>query len=288
MGLPMAKRVVGAGHQVFTTFHKNRGPADELAALGAQIVPTAAEVARNAETVITVLPADAEVRETVLGANGLIRGFQAGQILIEMTTATAFTIQEVEAALAPAGVRVLDAPVSGGTTAAAAGTLTIMVGGEKDLLETCRPLLETMGKTIPHVGGVGMGKVVKIVNQVLAATHLLAMGEALALGVKCGADPKVMHEVLKTSSGYSKMMDLRLPGFLFEGSFQPGFKLDLMKKDLNLAVDSAQALAVPLSFGSLAAQVFAAASTAGRGAQDFSAAADFLAGLAGVRLSGRQ
>jgi len=196
-------------------------------------------------------------------------------------------VLEVQAALAGVGGRVLDAPVSGGTTAAANGTLTIMVGGDADLLEQCRPLLETMGKTIPHVGAVGQGKVVKIVNQVLAATHLLAMGEALALGVKCGADPKVIYEVLKTSSGYSKMMDLRLPGFLFNGSFQPGFKLDLMKKDLNLAVDSAQALAIPLVFGSLAAQVFAAASTAGRGGQDFSAAAEFLAGLSGARLDGQ-
>jgi 3-hydroxyisobutyrate dehydrogenase-like beta-hydroxyacid dehydrogenase len=288
MGLPMAKRVVGAGHQVFTAVHRNRAPADELASLGARVLATPAEVARNAEAVITVLPADAELKETALGAGGLIEGFQAGKVLIEMTTATAFTVREVEAALAAAGGRVLDAPVSGGTTAAAAGTLTIMVGGDADLLEQCRPLLETMGKAIRHVGAVGMGKVVKIVNQVLAATHLLAMGEALALGVRCGADPKVMYEVLKTSSGYSRMMDLRLPGFLFDGAFQPGFKLDLMKKDLNLAVDSAQALALPLAFGGLAAQVFAAASTAGRGAEDFSAAADFLARLAGVRLDGER
>jgi 3-hydroxyisobutyrate dehydrogenase-like beta-hydroxyacid dehydrogenase len=283
----MAKRVVGAGHRVFTTIHRNRAPAEELAALGARILPTPAEVARAAETVITVLPADAELKETVLGADGLLRGFQAGKVLIEMTTATAITVLEVEAALAGVGGRVLDAPVSGGTTAAANGTLTIMVGGDADLLEQCRPLLETMGKTIPHVGAVGQGKVVKIVNQVLAATHLLAMGEALALGVKCGADPKVIYEVLKTSSGYSKMMDLRLPGFLFNGTFEPGFKLDLMKKDLNLAVDSAQALAIPLLFGSLAAQVFAAASAAGRGGQDFSAAAEFLAGLSGARLDGQ-
>lgn len=287
MGLPMAKRVVSAGHQVFTTFHRNRAPVEELAALGARILPTPAEVARNSQTIITVLPADAELKETALGAEGLIHGFGAGKVLVEMTTATAFTVLEVEAALVAVGGRVLDAPVSGGTPAAANGTLTIMVGGDADLLEQCRPLLETMGKTIPHVGAVGQGKVVKIVNQVLAATHLLAMGEALALGVKCGADPKVIYEVLKTSSGYSKMMDLRLPGFLFNGSFQPGFKLDLMKKDLNLAVDSAQALAIPLVFGSLAAQVFAAASTAGRGGQDFSAAAEFLAGLSGARLDGQ-
>ncbi|MDP2997430.1 MAG: NAD(P)-dependent oxidoreductase [Bryobacterales bacterium] len=286
MGLPMAKRVIGAGHQLRTTFHRNRAPAEELAALGARVLSTPAEVARESEAVITILPADAELKQAVLGANGVLEGFAAGKVLIEMTTATAFTVREVEAALAGVGGRVLDAPVSGGTPAAANGTLTIIVGGDADLLEQCRPLLESMGKSIPHVGAVGQGKVVKIVNQVLAATHLLAMAEALALGIKCGGDPKVIYEVLKTSSGYSKMMDLRLPGFLFNGAFQPGFKLDLMKKDLNLAVDSAQALAIPLAFGSLAAQIFAAASTAGRGGEDFSAAADFLAGLAGARLDG--
>lgn len=284
MGLPMAKRVVGAGYQVLTTVHRNRAPAEELANLGAQILSTPAEVARNAETVITVLPADAELKETALGRDGLLHGFAAGKVLIDMTTATAFSMQEVEAALGKAGGRVLDAPVSGGTLAAANGTLTIMVGGDAELLEQVRPLLETMGKNVLHVGSVGQGKVVKIVNQAMAAIHLLAMAEAFALGAKCGADPNVLYEVIKTSSGYSKMMDLRLPGFLFEGTFKPGFKLDLMKKDLNLAVDSAQAKGIPLMFGSLAAQVFSAASTAGRGGEDFSAAADLLAGLAGATL----
>jgi 3-hydroxyisobutyrate dehydrogenase-like beta-hydroxyacid dehydrogenase len=286
MGLPMAKRVAGAGHQLFT-FARRRAPAEELAALGAAIAATPAEVAAKADIVITVLPADAELREVALGPGGLLEAFGQGKVLIDMTTGTAQALLEVERALAQRGGRVLDAPVSGGTTAAADGTLTIMVGGDAGLLEECRPLLASMGKTILHVGAVGQGKVVKIVNQVLAATHLLAIGEAFALGAKCGADPKVLYEVIKTSSGYSRMMDLRLPGFLLDGSFKPGFKLDLMKKDLNLAVDSAQALSVPLPFGSLAAQVFAAASLAGKGAQDFSAAAEFLAGLAGVRLDGR-
>lgn len=283
MGLPMAKRVAGAGYQVVTTWHRRRAPAEELAALGAAVVETPAEVARQTGVIITIVPADAELRETALGANGLLEAFEPGKILIDMTTATAGTLLEVEKALAGRGGRVLDAPVSGGTVGAASGTLTIMVGGDAGLLDEVRPLLETMGKNIVHVGGVGQGKLVKIVNQVMAAIHLLAMGEAFALGLKCGADPKVLYDVIKASSGYSKMMDLRLPGFLFEGTFKPGFKLDLMKKDVNLAVDSAKSLGIPLMFGSLAAQVFSAASTAGRGAEDF-AAADFLAGLAGARL----
>ena len=283
MGLPMAKRVVGAGYQTFSTFHKRREPADELAALGAQLLSSPAEVARVCDVVITIVPADAELKLVALGPDGLIEGFSPGKILIDMTTATALCLQEVEQSLAAAGGRVLDAPVSGGTAAAAQGTLTIMVGGETALLEECRPLLETMGTRIIHVGPVGQGKVVKMINQVMAAVHLLTIGEAFALGVKCGADPKVLYEVIKVSSGYSKMMDLRLPDFLLAGRFEPGFKLDLMKKDINLAVDSARAAGVPLTLTAEAARIFAAASAAGLGGADFSAAAQFLAEMAGVK-----
>ncbi|HOL73886.1 MAG TPA: NAD(P)-dependent oxidoreductase, partial [Bryobacteraceae bacterium] len=264
MGLPMAKNVIAAGHRVYTMFHRRRAPADELASLGATILDSPAAIARNAEIVITIVPADAELKEIVFGPNGLLEAFGRGKVLIEMTTAMPETVIEVEKAIAGRGGRVLDAPVSGGTTGAANATLTIMAGGMPELLEEVRPVLETMGKNIIHVGPVGQGKVVKMVNQLMAAVNLLAMGEAFALGVRCGADPKVLYEVIKSSSGYSRMMDARLPGFLFEGKFEPGFKLDLMKKDVNLALGSAQALSIPLMFGALASQVFAAASAAGR------------------------
>jgi 3-hydroxyisobutyrate dehydrogenase-like beta-hydroxyacid dehydrogenase len=127
-----------------------------------------------------------------------------------------------------------------------------------------------------------------MVNQMMAAAHLVMIGEAFALGVRCGADPSTLYDVIKTSSGYSKMMDLRLPGFLLDGHADPGFRLDLMKKDVNLAVDSGQALNVPLLLTSVVGQLFSAASTAGRGDADFSAAAQYVADLAGVRLSAKQ
>ena len=142
--------------------------------------------------------------------------------------------------------------------------------------------------TDPHRFGVATlgpgGKVVKIVNQVMAAVNLLAIGEAFALGVRCGADPATLYSVIKESSGASTMLDSRLPGFLLKGSFQPGFRLDLMKKDIDLAIDSARAQKVPLLLGATASQVFSAASGAGKGDFDFSAAAQFLASLAGVSL----
>jgi 3-hydroxyisobutyrate dehydrogenase-like beta-hydroxyacid dehydrogenase len=285
MGAPMARRVLKAGFVVYTTVHRRREAAEQLASLGAAIVDDPASVARAADVIITILPADNELKETILGPAGVINGFAPGKILIDMTTGTSFGLQEVEKVLVSAGGRVLDAPVSGGTTGAEQGTLTIMVGGDAALLEECRPLLETMGKRIIHVGGVGQGKVVKMVNQMMAAANLLAIGEAFALGVRCGASPATLFEVIKESSGYSKMMDLRLPGYLLDGVFEPGFRLDLMKKDVNLAIDSARAGGVPLFVTAAVAQVFAAASAAGKGNADFSAAAQFLADLAKVKLA---
>ncbi len=285
MGAPMAQHVVEAGYETYITVHRRREAADHLASLGAIIADTPAGVARAADVIITILPADAELKEAVLGPSGILEGFAPGKILIDMTTCTASGLQEVERALVAAGGRVLDAPVSGGTTGAEQGTLTIMVGGDPALLEHCRPLLETMGKRIFHVGAVGQGKVVKMVNQMLAAANLLAIGEAFALGVRCGANPETLFEVIKESSGHSTMLNSRLPGFLLTGNFEPGFKLDLMKKDVNLAIDSARAGCVPLLLTAAVAQVFAAASVAGKGESDFSAAAQFLAGLAQVNLA---
>jgi 3-hydroxyisobutyrate dehydrogenase-like beta-hydroxyacid dehydrogenase len=285
MGLPMAKRIVQAGFPVVTTCHCRREPAAELAALGATVVDTPAQVARAARVVITIVPADAELRECALGPDGLLAGFSPGKVLIDMTTATAMALQDVAAVLAQAGVRVLDAPVSGGTSGAAKGTLTIMVGGEADLLEECRPVLAAIGTKIVHVGALGQGKVVKMVNQMMAAVHVMAIGEAFSLGVRCGADPATLYEVIKTSSGYSKMMDLRLPGFLLEGSFQPGFKLDLMRKDVQIALDSGRAQGVPLLLAGTVAQLFSAVCAAGKGGQDYSCAAQFVADLVNVQLT---
>ena len=285
MGLPMAKRVIGSGHKLYTTFHRRREPAEELRAMGAEILGTPAEVARTADVIITILPSDAELKEAFFGVAGILSGFSEGKVLIEMTSGTALAMQEIEVSVREVEGFVLDAPISGGTPAAAQGTLTIMVGGDEALLERCRPLLQVMGTRIVHVGKVGQGKVVKIVNQMMAAIHLLTIGEAFALGIKSGADPAILYEVIKSSSGYSKMMDLRLPGFLMQGLFEPGFKLDLMKKDVNLALESARTLGVPVLLTSAAAQVFAAASAAGKGSEDFSAAAQFLAALSRVDLS---
>src|SRR5215475_2491253 len=197
MGLPMAKRVLRAGYRISTTFHRRREPAAELAEMGAEVLPTAGDVAKAADVVITILPADKELQEAVFGQAGILSGFGPGKVLVEMTTGTPSVMQEIATAVDRLGAGALDAPVSGGTPAAEQGTLTIMVGGEAALLDRCRPLLETMGTRIMHVGPAGQGKVVKIVNQMMAGVHLLLIGEAFALGAKCGADPRTLLEVIR-------------------------------------------------------------------------------------------
>ena len=285
MGLPMAKNVVKHGHQLYTMVHRNPAPGEEMQKLGAVLLETPAAIAEASDVVITIVPADAQLKEVVLGPNGLKEGLSAGKALIDMTSATGLTLSEIERELSGMDIDLLDAPVSGGTPKAASGELTIIVGGKSSILETYRELLETMGSSIYHVGPIGSAKVVKMVNQLMAAIHILTIGEAFALGKKAGADVRMMYEVIKDSSGYSRMMDLRLPGFLMEGKFEPGFTLDLMKKDVGLATDSAEKLDIPLQLGSLAMKLFQEASDRGRGVADFSASADYLANLAGVSLA---
>lgn len=287
MGFPMARRVLNAGYPLVTTIHHNRGPAGELAKLGAEVVNSPAEVAGKSDAVITILPADTELKECVLGANGVLEGLSAGKVLIDMTTCTPGTLLNIAERVEACGARVLDAPVSGGTDGAAAGTLSIMAGADPALLEEYRALLSAMGTRIFHVGPVGQGKLIKIINQALAAIHLLAMGEVWALGIRSGADKNMIYDVVKESSGYSRVMDLRLKKFLFAGSFEPGFRLDLMKKDVLLAVDAAREAGTPLLLTSAVAQLFTAASAAGHGNADFSRAAEYLAELAQTSLAER-
>jgi len=270
MGLPMAKCVAAAGFPIYTAVHRNPKPAAEIEAAGATLLKSVADVARTSDVVITILPADAELEET---AEILQQNMAPGTTLIEMTSGKNSVMQRIADGLVGKGIRVLDAPVSGGTTGAEKGNLTIMVGGEQNLLEEHRPLLESMGSSILHVGAIGQGKVVKIVNQAMAAIHLIAIGECFALGLKNGANAQTLYDVIKTSSGYSRMMDLRLPEFLMAGKFEPGFKLDLMKKDVGLAQSLAEEIGVKASLSQLVVEIFNRASAAGHGEEDFAAAA---------------
>jgi len=237
MGLPMARNLLKNGYSLHVAVNRNRKPVDELVGLGARELASTDEVIAGSDCIVAILPADAEM-ESVLLSDRALAAIRPGQTLIEMTSGTPSMMERVAEAWQARGAQVLDAPVSGGTVGAEQGTLTVMAGGEPDVLESVRPVLEAMARKIYRVGGIGAGKAIKAINQMLAAIHMMAAAEAAALAEKLGIDPGILKEVIGASSGASWMMANKLDG-LISGQFEPGFKLALMHKDIRIAVSEA-------------------------------------------------
>jgi 2-hydroxy-3-oxopropionate reductase len=285
MGKPMAKNLLKAGYDL--TFYARRlEVVDEVAAAGGKPVESAKAVAEAADIVVTIVTADPQVREVILGPDGVLEGASEGKLIVDMSTISPLTIREVAEVAAKNGVRVMDAPVSGGDTGAIAGTLTIIAGGEKADFDRCAGIFAAMGKAenIFHVGAVGVGQTVKIVNQLIGTINMASIAEGLVLGIKAGADPEMMRQVISVSSGNSTLFQGRAKDFLLKDSFEPGFFLDLAKKDLGIGVDLGKALNVPVPIGAAAYQMYAAASGLGAGQQDFSAVCRAMEHLAGVKI----
>ena len=276
MGKPMAKNLIKAGY-VLTVYDLNPQPMKELADLGAKRAGSSAETAGDVDVIITILPACEEVKAAVLGEDGVLQGARKGAVLIDMSSIAPHTSQLVAAEAFTRGLKFMDAPVSGGTIAAEKGTLTIMVGGDKELLDEHTDILEAMGKTIYHVGDIGMGETVKMINQILVGVNIVAIAEAFVLGTKLGADPEVLYNVIRNSAGNSFLIDNRVPNYIFKGDFtQPGFALDLLLKDVGLAVDSAKINKVPLFLTGQAFQYLSMASASGLGKKDLSSVIEML------------
>jgi 3-hydroxyisobutyrate dehydrogenase-like beta-hydroxyacid dehydrogenase len=256
-----------------------------LAAQGAQTAADSAAAARAAEVVITMLPECEHVKAAILGENGVLAGARAGTVLIDMSSIAPHTTRQVAAEALARGLQFMDAPVSGGTTGAEQGTLTIMVGGDETLLEAHRPLLASMGKTIHHVGEIGMGETVKMINQVLVGINMLGIAEAFTLGTKLGADPEVLYKVIRASAGNSFLVDHRVPNYIFKGNFtQPGFALKLLMKDVGLAVESAKLQKVPLFLAGEVFQLLALAAGSGLADKDMSAVIELWEKAVGVQV----
>jgi len=286
MGKPMALNLLKAGYDL--TFYARRAEVvEEMEAAGAHAAPSSKAVAQATDIVITIVTADPQVREVILGAEGVLEGASEGQLIVEMSTISPLTIREVAETAAAKGVRVMDAPVSGGDTGAIAGSLTIIAGGEADDFERCRGIFSAMGneENLFHVGPIGVGQTVKIVNQLIGGINLTAISEGLVLGIKAGADPEVMRQVIGVSSGNSGLFQARVADFILKGSFEPGFMLDLMKKDMGIGVDLGKALDVPVPLAAAAYQMYAAASGMGLGQEDFSAVCQAMERMTGIKIS---
>ena len=268
MGAPMALNLQQAGHPL-VVHNRSRGPVEELVAAGAEAASSAREVAERADVVITMLPDSPAVEDVVLGSDGVLDGASDGDLLIDMSTIHPTVSVAIAGAAGERGVRVLDAPVSGGDVGAREGTLSIMVGGQEADLERARPLLEVLGKTIVHVGDHGAGQVVKACNQVVVAVTIAAVSEALVLGSKAGVEPDRILDVLGGGLAANRVMEMRRRNFL-EHDFTPGFRVDLHHKDLDIALESGSAYGVPLPVTGLVQQGFRALRAKGHGGDDHS------------------
>lgn len=270
MGKPMAQNIIRAGHTLVVN-DVSVAAVEELVANGALRAESPRELAEQVEVVITMLPNGAIVEQVLLGEKGVFAGAKPGFAIIDMSSVAPSFTKKIAKLSADRGISYMDAPVSGGVKGATEGTLTIMVGGEKELVDRYQPLLEIMGKKIYHVGGVGDGDAVKIVNNLLLAVNMAAAAEAFALGTKIGLDPKTLFEIISVSSGNSYAMTAKMPNFILKGNFAPGFAIDLQYKDLELAVQTAKEVKVPMMLTNVAQQLYENARAAGLGREDISA-----------------
>ncbi len=270
MGKRMAMNVLKGGYEL-TVSDLNKDAVKELVDAGAKEANTPAEVSEGKDVIFTSLPNSAIVEAVILGKNGVLEGAKEGAIIVDLSSITPKSIQNIARKASEKGVEVMDAPVSGGASGAEKGTLTIMVGGKAETFEKVLPVLNHIGKKVNHVGEVGAGDTVKLVNNLLLGVNMAAVAEALALGVKAGLKPEVLYDIISQSSGSSYALTAKYSNFIAKGNFEPGFMIDLQYKDLQLAVDTAKDMKMPLMIGNLAQQMYEAARAKGLGTEDISA-----------------
>jgi 3-hydroxyisobutyrate dehydrogenase len=276
MGAPMARNLLKAGHEL-KLFDLNQAVLTELASLGGTIGTSPRDAAQEVQLVITMLPAAEHVRSVWLGADGVLAGIARGVPAVDCSTIDPQTARDVAAAAGRQGVAMADAPVSGGTGGAAAGTLTFMVGATPELFATLQPVLAQMGRTIVHCGEVGTGQVAKICNNLLLGISMIGVSEAMALGAALGIDTQVLAGVINSSTGrcWSSEVYNPWPGIVETApasrGYTGGFAAQLMLKDLGLATEAARQAHQPVMLGTVAQQLYQAMSLRGEGGKDFSA-----------------
>ncbi|MBI6752748.1 3-hydroxyisobutyrate dehydrogenase [Pseudomonas syringae] len=276
MGAPMARNLIKAGHAL-QVFDLNKSVLAEFAELGAQVSDSPAQAAHGTELVITMLPAAAHVRSVYLNDDGVLKGISPGVPAVDCSTIDPQTIRDIAAVAARQGVVLGDAPVSGGTGGAQAGTLTFMVGGSAGHFAVLKPVLEQMGRNIVHCGDVGTGQIAKICNNMLLAISMIGVAESMALGNALGIDTEVLAGIINTSTGrcWSSEAYNPWPGIVETApasrGYSGGFGAELMLKDLGLATEAARAAHQPVVLGAVAQQLYQAMSLRGDGGKDFSA-----------------
>jgi 2-hydroxy-3-oxopropionate reductase len=268
MGRPMASHLQAAGHRLF--LHDVGPVAPELVAGGGVVCKSGKEVAEEADVVIVMVPDTPHVEAVLFGAGGVAEGLSKGKIVVDMSSISPLATKELAKKINARGADYLDAPVSGGEVGAKAASLTIMVGGPEKAFNTMKPLFEKMGKNITLVGGNGDGQTTKVANQIIVALTIAAVGEALLFASKAGADPALVRQALMGGFASSRILEVHGERMV-KRNFEPGFRIELHQKDLNLALEGARALGLSLPNTSMAQQLFNSCAAHGGKARDHSA-----------------
>ena len=266
MGKPMAKNLLKAGYELIVN-DINQSAVAEVVAAGAKAAASAKEVAAQCDIIITMLPNSPHVKEVVLGANGIIDGAKPGAIVVDNSSIAPLVAREVAAKLAEKGVEMLDAPVSGGEPKAIDGTLSIMVGGKKDIFDKCYPILKAMAGSVVLTGGVGAGNVTKLANQIIVALNIAAMSEALVLATKAGVEPELVYQAIRGGLAGSTVLDAKAP-LVMDRKFNPGFRINLHIKDLQNVLDTSHECGVPLPLTAAVMEMMQALKVDGKGDND--------------------
>lgn len=244
MGKPMAKNLAKAGYEL-VVFDFNKDAVEELVSCGAKAAASGKEVASQTEVVITMVPNSPHVRAAVLGENGVAEGAKAGTVVIDMSSIDPTESKAIGAELEKFGIDMLDAPVSGGEPKAIDGTLSVMVGGKKELFDKYYDMLMVMAGSVVYVGELGSGNVAKLANQIVVAVNIAAVSEALTFAKKAGTDPELVYQAIRGGLAGSTVMDAKAPMMLGR-NFKPGFRIELHIKDLNNALNAAHAISSPV------------------------------------------
>jgi 2-hydroxy-3-oxopropionate reductase len=283
MGRPMAGHLQAAGHRLALVQNRSPLPA-ELVDGGALVCASAREVAEQSDVVILMVPDTPDVERALFGPDGVAAGLSEGKVVVDMSSIDPIATRGFAARIRELGCDYVDAPVSGGEVGAKNAALTIMCGGETAAFERVRPLFELMGKNITHVGGVGDGQVAKVANQIIVALNIEAVAEALVFAAKAGADPAKVREALLGGFASSRVLEVHAERMI-KRTFDPGFRIELHQKDLNLALGSARALGISLPNTASTQQLFSACVARGGGGWDHSALVRALETLADFELS---
>ena len=282
MGKPMAKNLLKAGYTDLLVNNRSQAPVRELEAAGAKGA-TQQEIGEQCDVVITMLPNSPQVKEVMLGENGVAAHMKPGAVFIDCSSINPVASKEIAAALAEKNIEMLDAPVSGGEPKAIDGTLSFMVGGKQEVFDKYKELLSAMGSSVVRCGEVGAGNTTKLANQIIVACNIQALAEALTLAQKAGVDPNAVFAAIKGGLAGSTVMNAKAP-MMIAGSDKPGFKIDLHIKDLNNVLDCAHAVGAPVPMTAEVQEIMQWLHNHEKGQADHSAIAQYYEYLTGIKI----